>query len=156
MSVQIFVPADRSEKMVITGLPFADGSKAEKIAMLREMAGSRIVVTYERGTGQWSVARSHFPTLARGLADRYGDVAMTVDRNEQDKCTPGCQEADIASADKCECVCLGLEHGGGYVGRRWKQVGDHLLVSGSSVVRTRYTLSAKAADKWRRHLDEDD
>lgn len=153
MTAKVYMPADRSAKMVITGLPFSDGNKAAKIAMLRKMAGSNIRVTYLQGTGQWTIARSHFAVIARGLAERYGDVAMIYDRNVQDKCTNLCQEADPSSADTCECVCLGLEHGGGYVGRRWKQVGDHALVSNNTVERAHYTLTAEDASKWRKHID---
>lgn len=152
MTVLIKIPADRTEKMVITGLPYEDGTNREKIAMLRAMAGIHIDVTYVKGTG-WLVARSHFSALSRGLAERYGTVQLIHDQNVQEKCTPWCQEADPVNADKCQCVCLGLQHGGGYVGRRWKEVGDHLLVSDNTVRRMRYTLSAKAAAKWRAHIE---
>ena len=147
MTVTRYASADRSEWVAISGLPFSDGSGNEKKQRIRDGAGGSVTVKY--ASGEWLIAPAHFMAVATGLAARYGSVTLVQDRRINDKCTDHCQSANPDTAFECQCVCLGMEHGGGYAGWRWRQVDDYLLVAQDTVERTTQVLDGKSAEKLR-------
>jgi len=87
--------------------------------------------------GHWEIARQHFMTVTRALAERFGQVELAMDFNENERCDRRCQDA---KGDDCTCSCLGLHHRGGvYAG--WVEVGDTTLIRSAGIKRSTTTLT---------------
>ncbi len=108
--------------------PFIQGTRG----WLTETVGNRAVSGGPGG--KWEIARSHFNrSFITALADRFGRVMVRHEMREGSaKCVTECANANIETAWKCECVCLGDNHGMG--GSGWTHVGERLLVNAGVVV----------------------
>lgn len=84
--------------------------------------------------GNWEVAASHFNRqFIRAIAARFGSVEVRHEQREgRALCTSECANANFHTANQCECICLGDNHGRGYDG--WKHAGDRLLVRPGIIV----------------------
>lgn len=89
--------------------------------------------------GHWAIARAHFMTVARALAERFGAVEVVMDFNEHERCDRRCQEA---TGTDCTCQCMGQHHSGG-IYRGWIEVGDTTLVRSAGVKRSMTVLTSQ-------------
>jgi hypothetical protein len=83
--------------------------------------------------GNWEIAATHFRRgFIAALARRFGAVVVTQEvREGRTLCTVECSQARPETADRCECVCLGMNHGCGAAG--WSHAGEQLLVQSGVV-----------------------
>ena len=84
--------------------------------------------------GNWKIAASHFnQRFIRAVAARFGSVKVSNEvREGRTLCTSECANANVHTANQCECVCLGDNHGRGDDG--WKHTGQRLLVRPGIIV----------------------
>jgi hypothetical protein len=66
---------------------------------------------------QWELPHSWFSDLLSRSVSRFGKAYVIQPYNEQEKCAPACWNA---VGDICECSCMGVYHGSGHPGGRWK------------------------------------
>lgn len=85
---------------------------------------------WDRETGHWRVARTHYRTLMSRLPMRFETITVYEDYATQEMCTEACAGADPDSAWECTCICGGRFHAGGIAyGDAWVVVGDGLHIS---------------------------
>ena len=89
-----------------------------------------------RGGGNWEIAATHFRRrFIVALTKRFDQVVVWREAREgSEKCVIECAGANLDTANDCDCVCLGGNHGSGKVG--WMHVGERPLIRPGVVVLT--------------------
>jgi hypothetical protein len=99
----------------------------------------RTNVNYDADTQRWTLPASQYALLRSELLAKFGTIDVTIEGATLERCTSMCANANPGTADKCECVCLGTNHGQSEAG--YRAVADYLLVSSSPTSQTiRLTL----------------
>lgn len=105
-------------------LPYARGNR-RYLEYLRNPQ-RRANVNYNSATRCWRLPTSQYALLRKELLKKHGQVEITVTGATLDKCTHMCANASTETADKCECICMGVNHGNSASG--YKAVAEYLLV----------------------------
>ncbi|MBF6240506.1 hypothetical protein IU474_26020 [Nocardia otitidiscaviarum] len=105
-------------------MPYGDGKNR---AWLRSELG-RIQPEWNKAEQRWEIARKHLWVLAEAVAEKFGEVELTLEFNKTEKCNPSCQNA-VNDVSECVCSCLGEYHGGRGEPREWIRSGAHTLIS---------------------------
>ncbi|MCU1642818.1 MAG: hypothetical protein JWN03_3093 [Nocardia sp.] len=105
-------------------MPYGDGKNR---AWLKGELG-RIQPEWNKAEQRWEIARKHLWVLAEALAEKFGEVELTLEFNKTEKCNPSCQNA-VNDVSECVCSCLGEFHGGRGEPREWIRSGAHTLIS---------------------------
>lgn len=64
----------------------------------------------------WSIPKAWFEDTVRRALARYGSVYVIQPFNKTEKCAPACWNA---LGPRCECSCMGANHGSGQPDGRW-------------------------------------
>jgi len=127
-------------------IPFVKGTRQELKALLD---GGH--VDFDTTTKRWEMASHHIETVAEYLRQKFGMVELQIMTSTTEVCTTSCQTANPKSTpvSKCECVCGGHGHAGGWP-EGWKLAsaqGD-LLVKGNRKVEI-FTLHGELLKGYR-------
>ncbi|MGO4649181.1 hypothetical protein AB4305_30190 [Nocardia sp. 2YAB30] len=95
---------------------------------MQSVLGGRKDLVWNKPMKRWEVARTHLWTLARAMADRFGEAEVMLEFNTTERCSDSCRRATIPVYE-CVCSCLGRYHGGRGAERNWIPVGPHRLIS---------------------------
>jgi hypothetical protein len=145
--------ADKGERLYVR-LPWAGSPGAGYETLKALMDVDRLVAEWDRGARAFRVARTHLVHLSITMAEEYGQVTVTQEFNQQDKCTVSCRNANPRSLGQCVCICEGTQHAGGGSLTHWKEVGRELLVGRGQIVRTTRTLGRADARAWAYELQD--
>ena len=69
----------------------------------------------------WETPKSWFNEVVEKVLDKFNRVYVIQPYNEQEKCTPSCRNA---VGHKCECSCMGANHGAEGTNRDWLTISD--------------------------------
>jgi hypothetical protein len=73
----------------------------------------------------WETPKSWFEDVIRRALQKYGRVYVIQPFTEQQKCAPACWNA---VGVKCECSCMGANHGSGDPAGKWHIVSETFAV----------------------------
>lgn len=118
-----------SEPRVWAWMPYGDGTNRR---WLHARLGERIRPEWNKHARRWEVSRRHLRPLVDALAEKFGEVEVTLEFSTKEQCDSRCQ---TAMNDDCQCSCLGENHGGG-VFLDWIVVSDTTLIRHERYVRT--------------------
>jgi hypothetical protein len=102
---------------------FRPGGQRNLMVKLHE--GHRMKPRWNEHFECWEVPRSWFEDAARRLLRRFGRVYTIQPFRLQEKCAPACWDA---IGLKCECSCMGENHGSGNPAGRWYVVSETFAV----------------------------
>ncbi|WP_330185963.1 hypothetical protein OHB26_38880 (plasmid) [Nocardia sp. NBC_01503] len=105
-------------------MPFENGKNR---AWLKSELG-HIRPHWNKPEQRWEIARTHLWTLAEAMAEKFGEVELTLEFNKTERCNRSCQNA-VNDVSECVCSCLGEYHGGRGERREWVRSGAHTLIS---------------------------
>ncbi|GAA1431385.1 hypothetical protein GCM10009616_18370 [Microlunatus lacustris] len=94
---------------LLVRLPFRPGGVNYEI--LRDACGERTRSEWDAEAKAYRVARTHLLALIDALANRFGEVVVTLRTSRTTRCVEACWMANEGTWYECECSCLGEFHG---------------------------------------------